>query len=114
MKKSCSPQPITPALRGQIIQRVIVDRWSTARAAQQYGLPTRLVDRWVADYRRHGMASLRQNGGRTLAGDIMEAAVFRPIRAIIRLTSAALRGYSLAAPTVQPLPLHRIHKDGPR
>lgn len=47
------------ARRAQIIQRVLVDDWSPAEVAKSCGIEERQVTRWVADYRRHGMASLR-------------------------------------------------------
>ena len=49
---------LTKVQQGQIIQRVLVDGWSTAAAAAAFDIETRLVKTWVADYRRHGMASL--------------------------------------------------------
>ncbi|HEX3953325.1 MAG TPA: helix-turn-helix domain-containing protein [Stellaceae bacterium] len=51
---------VTSARRGQIIQRIIVEGWSTAQAAAVFGLKERQVARWVAAYRRRGMASLRE------------------------------------------------------
>ena len=56
LSKSCG---IAAAQRGQIIQRVLVDGWSTAQAAAVFGFPERRIARWVEDYRRRGMASLR-------------------------------------------------------
>jgi transposase-like protein len=53
-----------PARRGHVVQRVIVDGWTTCDAARAAGVDERSVARWVADYRRRGMASLRQNGHR--------------------------------------------------
>ena len=47
------------AQRGQVVQRILVDGWSTQRAAGAFGIDERLVTRWVAAYRRRGMASLR-------------------------------------------------------
>ena len=55
-------RPVKVAVRGQIVQRVLVDRWSAAEAAVAFGLSERQVTRWVAAYRRHGMASLRDSG----------------------------------------------------
>jgi hypothetical protein len=52
---------IAAARQGQIIQRVLVDGWSAARAAEVFDIQERQVTRWVADYRRHGMASLRED-----------------------------------------------------
>jgi len=50
-----------PAQRGQIVQRILVDGWSAAEAARQFGIGEREVARWVAAYRRDGMASLRDD-----------------------------------------------------
>lgn len=49
---------IPAARRGQIIQRILVDGWSPAQAAASLGVGERQVLRWVAAYRRDGMASL--------------------------------------------------------
>jgi len=54
---------ISVAQRGQIVQRVIVDHWTSDEAAA-FGVRRRLVDVWVADFRRHGMASLREDARR--------------------------------------------------
>jgi hypothetical protein len=56
---SAKGRDIAAAQRGQIIQRVLVDGWSAAQAAAAFDIQERQVTRWVADYRRHGMASLR-------------------------------------------------------
>lgn len=50
---------ISPARRGQVIQRILVDGWTTGQAALAFGIAEAQVARWVAAYRRHGMASLR-------------------------------------------------------
>ncbi len=55
---SAKGRDIGAAQRGQIIQRVLVDGWSAAQAAEAFDIQERQVARWVADYRRHGMASL--------------------------------------------------------
>ena len=70
-KRSTEPVVLTPAQRGQIVQRVIVDGWTSAEAAAAVGVPERLVDAWVADYRRHGMASLRHVPRKTVAAEIL-------------------------------------------
>jgi len=79
---------IAAARRGQIIQRVLVDGWSTAQAAAAFGLQERRIARWVADYRRHGMASLRQD-------DAAERLWQRWIR---RVRGAVARGFGLVEP----------------
>jgi transposase-like protein len=57
--ESAIRRTLTVAQRAQIIQRVLVDDWSPAQAAKSSGVEERQVARWVADYRRRGMASLR-------------------------------------------------------
>jgi hypothetical protein len=54
---------VTTAERGNIVQRVLVDGWSTAEAAARFGVGERRVAIWVAAYRRHGMTSLRDARG---------------------------------------------------
>jgi len=49
---------VAAAERGQIIQRILVDGWTVAEAALFHQVPQRDVARWVAAYRRKGMASL--------------------------------------------------------
>jgi transposase-like protein len=105
---------ISVAQRGQIVQRVIVDHWTSDEAAAAFGVRRRLVDVWVADFRRHGMASLREDSRRTLAAEMMQIAVWRPVRALLRRFFIGLRGSLTGAPLVQPLPLRQSNKDGPR
>ncbi len=50
---------ITPAERGLIVQRVLVEGWSIGEAAAAFGHPEARVERWVVAYRRRGMAALR-------------------------------------------------------
>ena len=83
---SSSIRDITPARRGQIVQHVIVDGWSPAQAAAAYGVAERQVARWVAAYRRHGMASLRDEA---TASPLRWR---RQLRALAARISAALYG----------------------
>jgi hypothetical protein len=82
---------VTAVRRGQIVQRVIVDGWTTARAAAAFDMPRRLVEIWVADYRRHGMASLRRVPRRTVAAEIVELRLLRPVEALLRRMSRVVR-----------------------
>jgi transposase-like protein len=75
---------ITAARRGQIVQRVIVDGWTIARTAAAFDIPPRLVKIWIADYRRHGMASLRRVPRGTVAAEIVVLRLFRPLAALLR------------------------------
>jgi transposase-like protein len=101
---------ISIAQRGQIVQRVIVDGWTSAAVASSFGVPKRLVDVWVADFRRNGMASLRREPGRTIASTILQLTV---VRTVFRKMSIGLRRPLAIEPIVQTLPLRRSNKDGP-
>jgi transposase-like protein len=101
---------ISVAQRGQIVQRVIVDGWTSAETAAAFGVPRRIIEVWVADFRRHGMASLRQEPGRTMAAEMIRSTVWRPVRVMWRKFLGSLA----PEPLVQPLPLRHSNKDGPR
>ena len=84
--------PITVARRAQLIQRVLVDGWSPAEVAESCGAEERQIARWVADYRRRGMASLRT--------DIAPERLYR--RAIGRLRITLIQGFGLVWRGVAP------------
>ena len=67
----------------------------------------------MTDFRRHGMASLRQDPGRTIAAEMIRFTFWRPVRAMWRKLSIGLRGSLALEPLVQPLPLRHSNKDGP-
>jgi hypothetical protein len=106
--------PITVARRGQIIQRVMVDGWTSAAAAEFFGVPARLIDVWVADYRRNGMASLRRPPGQTIVAEVVQVSISQPVRTSLRRLAAALRRLFAAEARTEPLPLRRSNKDGSR
>jgi transposase-like protein len=105
---------ISVARRGQIVQRVLVDGWTSTEVAAAFSVPRRIVEVWVSDFRRHGMASLRQDPGRTIAAEMISFTLVRPVRAVWRKLSIGLRGSLAPEPLVQPLPLRHSNKDGPR
>jgi hypothetical protein len=91
-KTSCE---VAAVRRAQIIQRVLVDGWSTAQAAAVFGLPERRVARWVNDYRRRGMASLRDDD----AGERLHQRWLRSLMSVVSRCSAGLRrGFGLVEP----------------
>ena len=91
---STSSHKIAAATRGQIVQRVLVERWSAAQAAADFGVTERQVARWVSAYRRYGMASLRDNEERA------------PRRWLRRL--AAALGQIVAPPAFAPPERHAV------
>ena len=110
-RRSAKPVTLTPAQRGQIIQRVLVDGWTSAEAAAAAGLPERLVDAWVADYRRDGMASLRHVPRQTFAAEILRLWLGRPARAVTRTVSTGLRRLFAHERPANPAPLDRLNDD---
>ena len=100
--------------RAQIVQRVIVDGWTSVEVAAAFDVPTQLVEVWVANYRRNGMASLRQDVARTIAAEMIQLTVWRPLRAMLHQILTSRRGSLTAEPLVQPVPLRHSNKDGPR
>ena len=110
-KRSTEPVALTPAQRGQIVQRVIVDGWTSAEAAAAAGVPERLVDAWVADYRRDGMASLRHVPRKTVIAEILRLWLGRPVRALSRAVSTGLRRPSTREHPTTPSLLDRSNDD---
>ena len=96
---------IPGAKRGQIIQRVLVDGWSPAQAAQFFAVPERWVVSWVADYRRRGMASLRD----------LEGAPERGYGSVLsRLQAALARCFATSQPahTAEPAACIELRRSG--
>ena len=102
---------LTPAQRGQIVQRVIVEGWSVAAAANAARLPERLVAARVADFRRYGMASLRHRPGKTVAAEIAQLRLLRSSRAFFRSIASGLRRLFALHRPASPLPIRRSQDD---
>ena len=109
--RSAKPVTLTPAQRGQIIQRVIVDGWTSAETAAAAGLSERLVDAWVADYRRDGMASLRHVPRQTFAAEILRLWLGRPVRVVSRTIFSGLRRLFAHERPAKPAPLDHLNDD---
>jgi Homeodomain-like domain len=102
---------MTTARRALIIQRVLVDGWSSAEAAAALGVSQRLVDVWVTDYRRHGMASLRRPAGESLAGEIVQLTISQPVRGLVWRIASGLRRLLGRDRVSERLPLRRLSDD---
>jgi transposase len=102
---------ISTARRALIVQRVLVDGWTTAQAATTFGVSKSLVDLWVADYRRHGMMSLRRAAGGTLTAKIVQLTVSRRVREAASKMARGFRRFFVAAVASPPLPLRRFNDD---
>ena len=111
---SSSSRQLTAAQRGQIVQRVIVDNWTTAEAAVTAGVPERLVIAWVAGFRRYGMASLHRRQGKAVSVEIAHLRVLRPVRTLFRAFASGIRWlFAWDRPPTQPSSLRRP-QDGRR
>ena len=102
---------MTAPRRALIVQRVLVDGWTSAEAAAAFGVSERQVDVWVADFRRSGMTSLRRAPGKTFAVEILRLAIGRPIRGAARKITNSLRRLFAHERRPQPLPLRRSNDD---
>ncbi len=101
----------TPAQRGQIIQRVIVDDWTCAEAAAAAGLPEQLVDAWVSAFRQHGMASLRHAARNPVAGALVHLRLRKPARSVWAVLSSGLGRWFLPNRSTEPASLRRSQDD---
>ena len=112
MNKAYPPhRTMTVARRALIVQRVLVDEWTSAEAAAAFGVSEREVDVWVAGFRRSGMTSLRHASGNTVAVEILRLAIGRPIRSAARVIANGLRRLFMYERLPQPLPLRRLSDD---
>lgn len=112
MKKSSATRPtLTPARRGRIVQCVIVDGWTSAEAAAAFGLRERVVAAWVADYRRYGMASLRDTPRTTVAAELVRLRLLRPLRLVVRGVSGVVYWLVAHQRPLAPSQLHRSQND---
>jgi transposase-like protein len=102
---------LTAAQRGQIVQRVIVGGWAIADAAAAAGVPERLVAAWVADYRRHGMASLRHRPSKTFAAEYVRRRFLRPAGLVLRGLAISMRWLFASERPVPPSPIQRSQDD---
>jgi len=108
---SARPRTIPVARRALIIQRVLVDGWTSAEAAGVFGISERQVDIWVAEFRRDGMRSLRRSSGKVLPVESIHIAIWRPVRGLASRIANGLRRLFLRDPVPQPLPLQRSYDD---
>jgi transposase len=94
-------RPLGAAERGWIVQRIIVDHWTAAEAAAAFDLDERLVALWVEDYRRRGMASLRES--RSERSSLLSLAARAGRRLLARLRRGSERAPS---PPIEVPPSH--------
>ena len=108
---SAQRRTITVARRALIVQRILVDGWTSAEAAAAFGISEREVDLWVADFRRSGMTSLRRAPAKTLASHIVPLMISQPVRGIALRTASTLRRLLLREQRSEPLSLQRLNDD---
>jgi transposase-like protein len=108
---SAKRRTLTPVERGRIVQRVIVDGWTSAEAASAFSVRERLIIAWVADYRRYGMASLRDTPGKTAAAIVVQRRLLRPVRAVLRRLASRVPWFFAPERPAAPSPLLRSNDD---
>src|SRR5438552_2951991 len=105
---SKSSGEVAAVKRAQIIQRVLVDGWSPAQTAAVFAVPERRIARWVEDYRRRGMASLRDE----VPGERVHQRWLHALTgAVSRCYAGLRRGFGLVEPA--PCVVLRRTEDGP-
>jgi hypothetical protein len=94
-----------------IIQRILVDKWTSAEVAAAFDVSERQVKDWVADFRRSGMTSLRRASGKTRATQIVHRVICLPVRGIASRAANRLRRLLVRERLQEPLPLQRLNDD---
>jgi transposase-like protein len=108
---SAGPCSIPLARRALIVQRILVDKWTSAEVAAAFDVLERQVDIWVADFRRHGMKSLRRSPSKTFRAEIVHLTISRPVRGIASRIAGRLRRLLRREHLQQTLPLQRFNDD---
>jgi hypothetical protein len=108
---STGPGAIPVARRALIVQRVLVDGWTSAKAAATFGVSERLVALWVADSRRYGMTSLRRTPSEILGAEFVRLTILRPIRGAGRRIADAVRRHFVRDRVPRPVPLRRSNEE---
>ena len=108
---SAGPRSIPLARRALIVQRILVDKWTSAEVAAAFEVSERQVDIWVADFRRYGMRSLRRAASKTLPTEIVDLAISHRLRGIASTIANGVRRLFLRERLREHLPLQRINDD---
>jgi len=108
---SARPRTISPARRALIIQRILVDRWTSTEAAAAFDVSERQVDIWVAEFRRDGMRSLRRTPSMTLPAEMVHRVISRPVRGLAGRIASALRRLLTRERLANRSPLQRLNDD---
>ena len=108
---SVRPRSIPLARRALIVQRIIVDGWTSAETAAAFDVSERQVDISVVDFRRDGMRSLRRKPGKTFAADVIRLSIWRTVRGITSRIATTFRRPSRAERSFRPSPLQRLNDD---
>ena len=108
---SARPRTISQTRRALIVQRILVDKWTSAEAAAAFDVSERQVDIWVAEFQRYGMRSLRRTASIRFSVKNAHFMISRPVREIASRIESGLRRLFLRKPVPQPLSLQRFNDD---
>jgi transposase InsO family protein len=93
--------PLSPIGRRRVVDRVIVEGWSVAAAAEAAGVTERTVYRWLARFRADGQAGLVDR--RSVPGQIPHKTPADRVTAICRLRQSRLTAVEISEQLQMPL-----------
>ena len=102
---------MTVARRALIVQRVLVDGWTSAEAAAAFAVTERQVDVWVTEFRRSGMTSLRRPPGKTPVAEFVYLTIMRLVRGNASRIASRLPRLLMRERPPRPLPPQRFNDD---
>jgi transposase InsO family protein len=93
--------PLSPIGRRRVVDRVVIEKWSVAAAAEAAGVTERTVYRWLARWRTEGPAGLVDR--RSVPGRIPHKTPTDRVVAICRLRRLRLTGAEISTALRMPL-----------
>jgi transposase InsO family protein len=93
--------PLSPIGRQRVVDRVVVEKWSVAAAAEAAGVTERTVYRWLARFRGEGAAGLIDR--RSVPGRIPHKTPAERVKAICELRQLRLTAAEIAERLAMPI-----------
>jgi transposase InsO family protein len=93
--------PLSPIGRRRVVDRIVVEGWSVAAAAEAAGVTERTVYRWLARWRAHGQVGLVDR--RSVPGQIPHKTPVDRVKAICELRQHRLTAAQISVSLSMPL-----------